>query len=460
MRNSSISRALALALLGCFLAASAASAAEYATFDAFYEEGGLLGWTSVILAGVVALGVAAFIFFTGGTGGPVVAAIGSWIGGTMGLSGAATTNAGLALLGGGSLAAGGLGMAGGAAVLTGVLTFSGELVISVSTEYLWNSIHQKYDYEKLQEESAQLVTLPLPVNTSGSDAYGQAMEILGEIDEKQPIQSSDNQRVIARAISELRFGLEFTEDAEYRVKDRAMVALLYFLHNDYREAQKWARQAITLAQSEDMAYTLPQFIYAASLLVTRPDNFNESVWDLRQAVLGESDNSYFPGDQPNKLILVMFATYLDRMVLLYAQGELPDDAFAYVAGIVEADSLSKLRPQNLTLLLFREIGLMKIYRQKILAILATDNARIRKSPDTARYLETALRRYATLFEEAASTLRKLSASDLDPKIMVKISQETETELKTWRYHDLVGKICRFSAEQGTNLGICDFTRRN
>ena len=156
----------------------------------------------------------------------------------------------------------------------------------------------------------------------------------------------------------------------------------------------------------------------------------------------------------------MFATYLDRMVLLYAQGELPDDAFAYVAGIVEADSLSKLRPQNLTLLLFREIGLMKIYRQKILAILATDNARIRKSPDTARYLETALRRYATLFEEAASTLRKLSASDLDPKIMVKISQETETELKTWRYHDLVGKICRFSAEQGTNLGICDFTRRN
>jgi hypothetical protein len=44
--------------------------------------------------------------------------VGAWVGATfLGLSGAAATSAGLALLGGGSVAAGGLGVAGGTAVI-------------------------------------------------------------------------------------------------------------------------------------------------------------------------------------------------------------------------------------------------------------------------------------------------------------------------------------------------------
>ncbi|WP_207021440.1 hypothetical protein [Phycicoccus sp. DTK01] len=50
--------------------------------------------------------------------GGLVTAVGTAIGGAMGLSGAAATSAGLAFLGGGSLAAGGFGMAGGALVVT------------------------------------------------------------------------------------------------------------------------------------------------------------------------------------------------------------------------------------------------------------------------------------------------------------------------------------------------------
>lgn len=53
------------------------------------------------------------------TGGLAAPAIGSIIGGMMGLSGAAATSAGLAFLGGGAIAAGGFGMAGGAAVIIG-----------------------------------------------------------------------------------------------------------------------------------------------------------------------------------------------------------------------------------------------------------------------------------------------------------------------------------------------------
>lgn len=64
-----------------------------------------------VVAGGAAIGV-----LTGGLAAPL---IGGAVGGVMGLSGAAATSAGLALLGGGSVAAGGLGMAGGTAVIAG-----------------------------------------------------------------------------------------------------------------------------------------------------------------------------------------------------------------------------------------------------------------------------------------------------------------------------------------------------
>lgn len=48
------------------------------------------------------------------------AAVGAAVGGASGLSGAAATSAGLAVLGGGSIAAGGFGTAGGTALLTGI----------------------------------------------------------------------------------------------------------------------------------------------------------------------------------------------------------------------------------------------------------------------------------------------------------------------------------------------------
>lgn len=72
-----------------------------------------LGWKRIAL---VAVGAVALGAVTGGLG---AAAVGGAIGGTMGLSGAAAVNAGLAFLGGGSLAAGGLGVAGGTMVVVG-----------------------------------------------------------------------------------------------------------------------------------------------------------------------------------------------------------------------------------------------------------------------------------------------------------------------------------------------------
>lgn len=68
------------------------------------------------LLAALTLGGAVAGLLTGGLAAPL---IGSALGGAMGLSGAAATSAGLALLGGGAVSAGGLGMAGGTALVAG-----------------------------------------------------------------------------------------------------------------------------------------------------------------------------------------------------------------------------------------------------------------------------------------------------------------------------------------------------
>jgi len=76
--------------------------------------------SSKIRRWAVPLGVAALaVVATGGVAVAAAPAIGTAIGGVMGLSGAAATSAGLAWLGGGALASGGMGMAGGTALLAG-----------------------------------------------------------------------------------------------------------------------------------------------------------------------------------------------------------------------------------------------------------------------------------------------------------------------------------------------------
>lgn len=71
-------------------------------------------WGRVAAVSVVGLGVGA------ATAGWAAPAVGAAIGASLGLSGAAATSAGLAMLGGGSIAAGGFGVFGGTVLLTGV----------------------------------------------------------------------------------------------------------------------------------------------------------------------------------------------------------------------------------------------------------------------------------------------------------------------------------------------------
>ena len=169
------------------------AATEYATFESFYKDSDYVGWTiSALIAGATG----AVIFVTGGTASPLVAGIGTWLGGLMGLSGAAATNAGLALLGGGSIASGGLGIAGGTALLTAAMSFGSEVAI----DYAINRTISEYSYRKLSDQSKDMLTLPLPKNTSGPTSYKDALDILDKIDDTLPISSNASQKLISRAI--------------------------------------------------------------------------------------------------------------------------------------------------------------------------------------------------------------------------------------------------------------------
>lgn len=76
----------------------------------------------------------------------------------MGYSGIAATNAGLALLGGGSIASGGTGIVGGAALLTAALTFGTDIVISYGTD----KVLAEYNYSKFIEYKFDLKHLSHP----------------------------------------------------------------------------------------------------------------------------------------------------------------------------------------------------------------------------------------------------------------------------------------------------------
>ena len=98
-------------------------------------------------------------------------AIGGAIGTLGGLSGAAATSHGLALLGGGSLAAGGLGMAGGTAVVTATGTALGG-AIGATTVTAYTKADKSFDVERLKDGDGPPVVIASGFLTEGDRGWG------------------------------------------------------------------------------------------------------------------------------------------------------------------------------------------------------------------------------------------------------------------------------------------------
>ncbi|MFC1772600.1 hypothetical protein ACFL3A_04510 [Pseudomonadota bacterium] len=388
-----------LALLGLivFLPDVTQGATEYATFESFYKEPHSIDWT---VAALVALFAAAVIFFTGGTASPVVVAIGSWLGGTMGLSGAAATNAGLALLGGGSIASGGFGVVGGAVLLTAALSFGTDVVLDSAIGKAVN----EYEYYNLVDQSKGMPTLPLPINGAGPDAYEKAMELLKDIDKESPLFLKSNQQLINRAIEIIRTDHKYL-DADEKSKNKSLLSLLYFISNDYVNAKKHAELAIKYAREARIRRTLPAFIYATSSLYEEDFDFSDITNDyFGYSVLAE------PG---NRLIPVLFSIYLDRVQLRLNDDYLDVKALVHIFDVMESSSLEAMRVQNYTGLLSRYFINLKLEQQEILSLVGSSNDAIKESPKTTETLKDSLERYNTLVKDSKYVMRKYLSLDLD-----------------------------------------------
>ena len=386
---------------------------EDITFKSFYKESSAIGW---IAAGIFAVIAAATIFFTGGAASPIVTGIGSWIGGMMGLSGAAATNAGLALLGGGSIASGGLGIAGGTALLTAALSYSTDVVF----DYTVGNAISAYNYKQFAEQSKNMMTLPLPKNSDGCNAYEKAMDILEDINDEISISNESNQKIIKKAIVAAN---QISEDInkDDLAKDESLLALLNFISNNYDEAKQYALKSITLSKEVNTRYTLPAFIYATSSLYDETFDFEKITNDyFKYSIVNEPDNPIIP---------LLFSIYLDRMMYRFNDDYLKPDALNKVFNIASNEVIKDKRIQNYIIVLSRYIIRLKLEQQKISSLSTTSNETIKNSTKTLQAVKQSLKNYGSLItgaEKIISAFPTLEKNEDNQESLEKI--ETFTKL--------------------------------
>ncbi len=368
-----------------------------------------------LIAGVGAVIAGAAIIFTGGTASPIVVGVGTWIGGMMGYSGIVATNVGLALLGGGSIAAGGFGIIGGTVLLTAVFSFGTDIVI----DYTIGKAITEYKYSSLTEQSKEMLSLPIPLNTDGSNSYKSAIEALNKIDKKSPIYSDVNQQIITQAIQVIennqeKFGLD------KRLKNETLLSLLYFISNDYIKAKQHANLAIEDAKVLNVRRTLPAFIYATSSLYNDKFDFNAITDNYFKSSILEEPN--------DPLISLLFSIYLDRMQLRFNDNFLNEAALKQIFEIMKSPPLESLRVQNYTILLSRYFIRLKLEQQKISSLASSSNETIKNSPKTLEIVTNSLNKYNQLATDTNQVMGEYLLLD---------SSNKETKEQITKFHQLL-----------------------
>lgn len=361
-----------------------AMAADQSTFESFYKGSASIGWA---IGALVAIAGGALIFFTGGTASPIVAGLGTWVGTLMGYSGIAATNAGLALLGGGSVASGGLGMLGGAALLTAALSFGTGAVI----DYSVGTVVEEYSYSKFAESSKQMTSLPLPKNSSGPVSYGEAFKTLKKVNDKESIFSEANQSVIKEAVHVLQTVKDVNPSKVETARSQTLLALLQFSRNDYVQAKKAARIAYELNRSSKEQGSLAAFIYSSSVLYDRKIDFADSLKKFRQSVAAEPKNPMTP---------VLFAVYLDRVMYRLNDGALSPQHLNQIYEVSKSLTYDEKKAAVQLGILNRYLIRLFAEDQRILALTGTENRIIKDSSETLTDAQEALKRYRSLISSS------------------------------------------------------------
>lgn len=365
-----------------------AAATEVATFGSFYQEGWSPSWWLAALAAIVAAGA---IVVTGGTASPIVVSIGTWVGGLMGFSGVAATNAGLAILGGGSIASGGFGMVGGAALLTAALTFGTEVVF----DYGANLAKVAYDQNAFVEASTKMTQLPLPVNRSGPPSVKAAMEVLQQADSKKPLYSPQNQVALTAAIESLNVRMGATSNDLDLIREHALLALLSYLKGDYRLARESASSAYSVALQSNQRPTLPAFVFSVSELFETQPNVNRAYDYFAYAVTNEQDNDLRP---------ILFAAFLDRATYRMDDGAVPTALLDRLYRLSQPFNFDQRKGAVQLGIVSRYFIQLKLAQQKIIALTGTRNEAIKNHPQTLKDVQSAFKTYERLLAQSKWTI--------------------------------------------------------
>ena len=372
---------LALAML--LLPAVAAAAGSELTFESFYKEDNAIFWVRAALAAVAA---GALLFFAVGAATPVVASIGTWVGGLMGYSGAVATNAGLALLGGGSIAAGGLGMAGGAALLTAALTFGTEVVVDASI----SKAQTAYDYAAFTKLTQNMATLPLPKNDSGPPSIQAAYKFLKSINEKADLRSAENLVIISKALDVALDtpdpGLNDGDNA----RKKTFIALLQLTLGRPREAQLAASAAYGIGERAQLPASMPAFLLAVTMLHDEQPDVTRATNLLKQAITVEPSNPLTP---------LLFSMFSDRLLARVADGTLPASAGSDMVCLLRTLPNDERSAAIHTAVATRVIVAVKLEQQHLLALRDTHNDTMLSSPVTVEKAQGAVAAYQVLLAQ-------------------------------------------------------------
>ena len=373
-------------------------AVEAGSFDAFYDAPGGMGFWGWTILVVTVIATAAAVYFSGGSAAAAapawIKAVGTWVGGAVyGLHGAAATNAGLALLGGGSIAAGGLGIKGGVVLLTILASTSSNIAI----DYSVNEAASHFTNKAFLEDSKKMTTLPLPINDDGGDAYEKCLEWIqkekkSQFDDRKiefNIHDAKFQEVLKEAT--LIFGRDLLEDdgSDEKINGLTFLSLLYFQRGCYRDSFKYSRDAVNRANGEKSLASLARCIYATSYLYSESAQDNQRIQRefLIPALLKEGANKVTP---------LVLTVYLDRLMYRIHNGASEPADLQFAVDLLGDKKFSKNAPKCLPILTVRVIQELKRCQKDIEVLAKCKSKAFLRDNDVSNVVDIRLRNFTGL----------------------------------------------------------------
>ena len=389
-----------LLAISAFLLSLHAVAVEAGSFDAFYEAPGGIGFWGWAIIVVTVIAAAAAVYFSAGSAAATapawIKAVGTWVGSTVyGLHGAAATNAGLALLGGGSVAAGGLGIKGGVVLLTILASTSSNIAI----EYSINEAASHFSNKAFVEDSKNMSTLPLPINDEGGSAYEKCLKWIqkekkAQFDDRKiafNIHDARFQDVLKEAT--LIFGRDLLDDddSDEKINGLTFLALLYFQRGRYRDSFKYSRDAVAYARSKKRLASLARCIYATSYLYSESaqDNCRVQRECLVPALLKEGGNKVTP---------LMLTVYLDRLMYRIHNGVSDSGELRFAIDLLDDKRFSKNAPKCLPILTVRIIQEIKRCQKDIEVLAKSKNMAFMRENNVSSVVDIRLSTFLGLRE--------------------------------------------------------------